>query len=180
MLGRIIATIKTHWVSLRVIGTFLFLITAFFFILTWGPIVDRVDIGAGLAHLAAWMSYWLLRPLSAILGFDMHIMGTIMGSGNFEVDVAPACSGAVPTSIYLSAVLAYPTTWRAKLIGSALGIVSIHMVNLVRVAALFLIGIYFHEAFHDTHVYVAQALVVCVAVALWLYWATRFADAPAH
>jgi hypothetical protein len=29
-------------------------------------------------------------------------------------------------------------------------------------------------------VYVAQALVVCVAVALWLYWATRFADAPAH
>ena len=45
----------------------------------------------------------------------MHIMGTIMGSGNFEVDVAPACSGAVPTSIYLAAVLAYPTTWRAKL-----------------------------------------------------------------
>ena len=46
--------------------------------------------------------------------------------------------------------------------------------------ALFLVGLYFHQIFHDTHVYVAQALVVCVAVALWLYWATRFADAPAH
>jgi exosortase/archaeosortase family protein len=180
MLARIIATIRTHWVSLRVIATFLFLIVAFFFILTWGPIVDRIDIGSGLAHLATWMSYGLLRLLRPLLGFDVHITGTIMGSGNFEVDVAPACSGAVPTSIYLAAVLAYPTTWRAKLIGSALGIVAIHMVNLLRVAALFLIGIYFHEAFHDTHVYVAQALVVCVAVALWLYWATRFADAPAH
>ena len=56
----------------------------------------------------------------------------------------------------------------------------IQAVNVFRVTALFLIGLYMRAVFHDTHVYVAQALVVCVAVALWLYWATRFADAPAH
>ena len=55
-------------------------------------------------------------------------------------------------------------------------VVGLAVVSIV----LFLIGLYFHQFFHDTHVYVAQALVVCVAVALWLYWATRFADAPAH
>jgi exosortase/archaeosortase family protein len=76
-------------------------------------------------------------------------------------------------------VFAYPAGWRPKLIGAALGIAVIHLVNLVRVSALFLIGLYFRQIFHETHVYVAQALVVCVAVALWLYWATRFADAPA-
>jgi exosortase/archaeosortase family protein len=94
--------------------------------------------------------------------------------------VAPACSGAVPTSIYLAAVFAYPTSWRARGIGAVIGVTVIHLVNLLRVSALFLIGLYFHEIFHESHVYVAQALVVCVAVALWLYWATRFADAPAH
>ena len=170
----------SYWVSVRVIGTFLFLIMAFFFVLTWDPILQVVDIGAGLAHLSAWMSYGVLLLLGALGGFPVHKIGTIMGSGAFEVDIAPACSGAVPTSIYLAAVFAYPTSWRARWLGSAIGIGVIQAVNVVRVTALFLIGLYFRQVFHDTHVYVAQALVVCIAVALWLYWATRFADAPAH
>jgi len=170
----------SYWVSVRVIGTFLFLIMAFFFVLTWDPIVRVIDLGAGLAQASAWMSYGVLRLLGALGGFPVIRMGTIMGSGSFEVDIAPACSGAVPTSIYLAAVFAYPTSWRARWLGTAIGIGVIQVVNILRVCALFLIGLYFHQAFHDTHVYVAQALVVCVAVALWLYWATRFADAPAH
>lgn len=170
----------SYWIAVRVIGTFLFLIMAFFFVLTWDPIIKVVDIGAGLAQTSAWMSYGVLRAIGALGGFPIHRMGTIMGSGSFEVDVAPACSGAVPTSIYLAAVFAYPTSWRARWLGTAIGIGVIQLVNIIRVSALFLIGLYFHEIFHDTHVYVAQALVVCVAVALWLYWATRFADAPAH
>jgi exosortase/archaeosortase family protein len=171
----------SYWVSVRVIGTFLFLIVVFFLILTWDPIVKVIDLGTGLAQVSAWMSYQVLRVIAAVVGFPLHHVGsTIMGSGNFEVDVAPACSGAVPTSIYMAAVFAYPTSWRARWLGSLIGIGVIQIVNVVRVTALFLIGLYLREVFHDTHVYVAQALVVCVAVALWLYWATRFADAPAH
>lgn len=168
------------WLAVRVIGTFLLLITVFFFILTYDPILKVVDIGAGLAQLSAFLSYGVLKVIGFFGGFPVHKMHTIMGSGSFEVDVAPACSGAVPTSIYMAAVFAYPSTWRSRLLGAALGIVTIQLVNIVRVSALFLIGLFFHEIFHDTHVYVAQALVVCVAVALWLFWATRYADAPAH
>jgi exosortase/archaeosortase family protein len=111
-------------------------------------------------------------------GFPVRIDGTNLASGDFIVDVSPACSGAVPSMIYLAAVLAYPTDRRAKLVGSALGISVIHLVNLIRVVALFLIGLFAHQYFHDTHVYVAQALVVCIAVATWLFWAGRVADAP--
>ena len=170
----------SYWVSVRVIGTFLFLIMAFFFVLTYDPILKVVDLGAQLAHLSAWMSYGVLRALGLAAGFPVSRMGTIMQSGPFEVDIAPACSGAVPTSIYLAAVYAYPTSWRARWVGTALGVGVIQIVNVFRVSALFLVGLFFHQIFHETHVYVAQALVVCVAVALWLYWATRFADAPAH
>lgn len=168
------------WLAVRVIGTFLLLITVFFFVLTYDPILQVVDIGAGLAQLSAFLSYGVLKVIGFLGGFPVHKMHTIMGSGNFEVDVAPACSGAVPTSIYMAAVFAYPSSWRSRWIGAALGIVAIQIVNIVRVSALFLIGLFFHEIFHDTHVYVAQALVVCVAVALWLFWVTRYADAPAH
>jgi exosortase/archaeosortase family protein len=179
VLGRLVKLFRKHWLSIRVIATFVFLIVAFYFVLDYGPIVDRFDIGGWLARQAAWMSFGILRGLGKVLGYDVWREGTIMGSGDFEVDVAPACSGAVPTSIYLAAVLAYPAGWRPKLIGSALGIAAIHMINLLRVAGLFLIGLYFREVFHETHVYVAQSLVVCFAVALWLFWATKFADAPA-
>jgi len=161
-----------------VIGSFVVLIFFFFFILSWGPIVDRVDVGSALASFSAWLSYGVLHVISVIAGFPLHRDGTIMGSGSFEVDVAPACSGAVPISIYLSAVFAYPATWASRGIGAVLGIGVILVVNVFRVAALFLVGLYFHQLFHDTHVYVAQALVICVAVALWLFWATRYADAP--
>lgn len=164
----------------RVISAFLFLIMAFFFALTWDPIIKVVDLGAVLARLSAWMSYGVVRLFAAIGGFPVHRIGTIMGSGSFEVDVAPACSGAVPTSIYLAAVFAYPTSWRARWLGTAIGIVVIQIVNVVRVSVLFFVGLYFQSIFHETHVYIAQALVVCVAVALWLHWATRYADAPAH
>ncbi len=169
---------RSYSQAIWVVGSFFFLILAFFFLLTWGPIVDRVDVGAGLARFSAWMSYGILQLVSAVAGFPLHKNGTIMGSGAFEVDVAPACSGAVPMSIYLSAVLAYPATWASKWLGAGMGLGVIMVVNIFRVAALFLIGLYYKQVFHETHVYVAQALVICVAVALWLYWATQFADAP--
>src|SRR5258706_493632 len=73
------------WVSARVIGTFLFLIFAFFFILTWDPILKVIDLGAGLAQASAWMSYGVLRGLGALRGFDVQRMGTIMSSGWFFV-----------------------------------------------------------------------------------------------
>ena len=174
--------LKSNALALRVIGTFIGLIFTFFFLLTWEPIVSHVDLGSGMARLAAWMSFGIIKVLGLVLHFNPHrtgTLGTILGAGDFEVDVSPACSGAVPTSIYLAAVFAYPASWRARLIGAFLGFGAIHGVNIIRVVTLFLIGLYRHNLFHDTHVYVAQALVICVAVAVWLYWASRFTDAPA-
>jgi exosortase/archaeosortase family protein len=172
------AFLGPHWITIRVVGTFVTLIGVFFTAMTYEPIVQRVDLAAGLAQISAWMSWAFLRGLGMLAGFPVRIDGTNLASGNFIVDVSPACSGAVPTMIYLSAVLAYPTGRRAKLIGSALGIGIIHLVNLIRVVTLFLVGLFAHQYFHDTHVYVAQALVICIAVATWIFWAGRFADAP--
>jgi exosortase/archaeosortase family protein len=160
------------------VGSFFLLIVVFFSMLTYTPIVERIDIAAGLAHGSAWLSWLLLRGLGLFLGYDVSRNGTILGTPGFEVDVSPACSGAVPSMIYLSAVLAYPASLRSKCIGAGMGLAVINGLNLIRVVALFLIGLYFAQLFHETHVYIAQALVIAVAVATWLYWAGRFANAP--
>jgi exosortase/archaeosortase family protein len=183
MLTKLTEWLRAEQQSLRVVGTFLFLIVAFFFLLSWEPIVKRVDIGSALAHLVAWASYALLKIIGFVVGLDVSLshvrLSTLVaGADPFEVDVTAACSGAVPTSIYLAAVLAYPAGRRAKLIGSAMGIGAIYLINILRVCVLFFVGLYSHQLFHETHVYVAQALVIAAAVALWLYWAGRFAHAP--
>lgn len=178
MFKRLIAFLGLHWLTIRVVGTFVTLIAVFFSLLTYAPIVERVDVGAMLAQVSAWVSWVFLRGLGAVVGFPIRIHGTNLATGDFVVDVSPACSGAVPSMIYLAAVLAYPTNVRAKTIGAGIGVAIIQSVNVIRVVALFLIGLFFNDYFHDTHVYVAQALVVCIAVATWLFWAGRFADAP--
>jgi exosortase/archaeosortase family protein len=180
MLQRLKTLVGPHWVTLRVVVTFVVLITLFFTGLTWGPIVDRFDFSWVLAQVSAWISWLLLRGVGVIVGFPVLIEGTNLASGDFRVDVSPACSGAVPTMIYLSAVFAYPASMRAKLIGAGIGLAIINGANLIRVVALFLIGLFANQYFHDTHVYVAQALVVGIAVATWLFWAGRFTNAPGH
>jgi len=172
--------LAAQWLTIRVVGSFLLLITAFFSVLTYEPILRYVDVGRGLAQLSAWVSWVFLKGLGAVMGFPVRISGTNLGSGEYVVDVSPACSAAVPMMIYMSAVLAFPASRRAKLLGVLIGFGVIYTVNLVRVISLFLIGLFASQYFHDTHVYVAQALVVCIAVATWLFWAGRFADAPGH
>jgi len=180
MFKRLLAYLAAHWLTIRVVGTFIVLITVFFSVLTYDPIVRHIDVAAALAKASAWVSWIFLRGLGALIGFPVGLIGTHIMSGGFAVEVSPACSGAVPSMIYLAAVFAYPTSFRAKMPGAGLGVSIIQSVNLVRVVALFLIGLFFNEYFHDTHVYVAQALVVAIAVATWLFWAGRFADAPGH
>ena len=178
MWTRVGAWLGPHWLTIRVVGTFVTLITVFFTLLTYTPIVAYVDVASVMAQIAAWMSWVVLKGLGAVMGFPVFKAGTNLFSGDFRVDVSPACSGAVPTMIYVAAVFAYPATFRSKLVGAGLGLAIIQSVNLVRVVGLFLIGLFAHQYFHDTHVYVAQALVVAIAVVTWLFWAGRFADAP--
>lgn len=181
MRGRISAFFRESWPAIRVIAVFLIVIAASFAFLTYEPIVSRFDIAWGLAQASAWISGAMLKLVGGVVGFPVGIEGTNLVSGDaFRVDVAPACSGAVPSMIYLAAVLAYPASGRAKLIGAAIGLGVIHGANLLRIVALFLIGLFANEYFHDTHVYIAQALVVALAVATWLFWAGRFANAPGH
>lgn len=178
MWKRLTAFVAQQWVTIRVVVTFIGIIFAFFMATDYAPIADHVNVARWMARVAAWFSGWILMALGSALDFPVQINGTRMGSGDFLVDVTEACSGAVPTAIYLAAVAAYPASWRAKLIGAGIGLGVIHSINVVRVIVLFLIGLFANQYFHDTHVYVAQALVVVIAVATWIYWAGRFADAP--
>lgn len=172
--------LREQWLVLRVVGTFLGVILLVFVATDYAPVADRVNVAAWMAQFATWVSAFFLRLLGPALGFTISVEGTRMSAGGFAVDVTEACSGVVPTAIYSAAVLAYPASWGARGIGLALGVVVIHGLNVLRVIALFLVGLFANSYFHYTHVYFAQAVVIVAAVATWLYWAQRFVHVPSR
>jgi exosortase H (IPTLxxWG-CTERM-specific) len=99
--------------------------------------------------------------------------GTIISNSRFAVNIRNGCNGIEAMLIFLAAVLAFPAPWRSRLTGLALGILAIQLVNLVRVVALFLTGVYFPKLFDTSHTVIWQTVVILSGVLLWIYWANR-------
>ena len=109
-----------------------------------------------------------------LLGTEAWVQGFTIHSSDFSVMVIPACTGLLPTLLFLAAVFAYPCKIKEKALGVAIGIPAIFLINLVRMVSLFYIGLYLPRAFEQVHLLVWQPLMVFAAVALWLLWVGRF------
>jgi archaeosortase B (VPXXXP-CTERM-specific) len=113
------------------------------------------------------------------LGQNTEVVGTTVQSDVFGINVVTACTGMFLIGLFLMAVVAFPTRWRAKLIGSAIGVGGILLVNVVRLVSLYFIGVHWPDILDQVHQLIWQSLLIVVAVALWLLWAGRWAHAHA-
>ena len=112
----------------------------------------------------------LFDPSTSVTGSTISING-------FAAEIVPACTGLFTTSIFLAAVLAYPSSLPRKLQGIALGVLGIMALNWIRIITLLLIGGYYYPAFEFTHLILWRSLVIFGAAVLWLFWIQRFAHA---
>lgn len=149
--------------------TFLLLLGGGFTALSLNQVNDAfvVPFTAQIAKVSGW--------LLDVIGQDIVMRGTQIHSPDFAVDIQNGCNGLETVLIFVSAVLAFPATWRARGIGLGLGVLAIQAVNLVRVVALFLTGVYFPSFFDSSHTVVWQSIVILFGVLLWMFWANRFA-----
>lgn len=139
-----------------------------------------------------WVNDHVIEPFTAgiarvsgavldLIGQDVTMQGTVIRNSRFAVNIRNGCNGVEAMLIFLAAVLAFPASWRSRLLGLGLGILIIQVVNLIRVVALFLTGIYFPKLFDASHTVIWQTLVILSGVLLWIFWANRFAaPAPAE
>jgi exosortase H (IPTLxxWG-CTERM-specific) len=133
-----------------------------------------------------WVNDHVIEPLTAgiakasgitlkLLGQDIEMEGTMILSRRFSVNIENGCNGVEAMLIFCSAVLAFPARWKPRLVGLALGLVAIQIVNLVRVVMLYLTGAYYPSLFDTSHTVVWQTIVILFGVLLWIYWASRYA-----
>jgi exosortase H (IPTLxxWG-CTERM-specific) len=143
------------------------LLVLFYFALAARPVNDAVVVPftAGIARVSG--------ALLGALGEPVQVEGTQIRSPAFAVEIENGCNGLETVLLYVSAVLAFPATWKRRLAGLALGFVAIELFNLVRVATLFWIGAHRPNLFGASHTVVWQTLVVLFGVLLFLAWAAR-------
>jgi len=89
---------------------------------------------------------------------------------SFSVEIIDECTGLLEIIIYLSAVLAFSTTIKNKLVGIAIGIPTIFIFNIIRIFVLLFIGANSKSLFDFMHLYFWQATLILMIGTIWIGW----------
>ena len=96
----------------------------------------------------------------------------------FTFFVVPSCGAIEVMAIFIAAVVAFPTRWRYRFAGLALGVPILYGVNIARLSTLAWIGAYDftpeRKWFNFSHEYVWQGIFIIFVVAVWLAWIELF------
>ncbi len=134
-------------------------------------------------ELTPWAQQWFVVPWTRALAaisagvvkiFDSDVLAqgkVLLSSTNgFAVSIEAGCNGVEATIVLVAAILAFPASWKHKLIGLIVGIVAVQGLNIVRIISLFYLGQWNFNAFEWAHLYVWQALIMLDVMVVWLLW----------
>lgn len=81
------------------------------------------------------------------------------------------CTALFAKGLFCAAAIAYPCTWRARLVGCVVGIVGVAILNVLRISGLVLIAQWVPSFFHFAHLVLMQWFLISCVAPLWLAWA---------
>ncbi len=124
-------------------------------VLPWTALLARV-----CAHLVLWFD-----TTAAAAG--KVLWNTVTG---FGVSIEPGCNGIEACIVLFAAIMAYPASWRHKVIGIVAGFAAVQGVNVLRVISLFYLGQWRTDVFNFAHEYLWQGLIMLDVLVVWLLW----------
>ena len=115
------------------------------------------------------MAVWLMKAA----GMKVSALGSSISSYGFAVDIKYGCNAVYEVLVFTAAIAAYPQPMKDRCIGILFGMAAIYTLNVFRVAALFLTGVFSPFIFKILHEHVAQALFILLMVILWVLWVSK-------
>ena len=111
-------------------------------------------------------TYWIVVPFTDAI----TRVGKTLSYDGFNVIVIGECAGLMEFMIFGAAVMAYPASWKKRLIGALVGIPILFVFNVLRIAGLLFVGRHAAEFFDFAHLYFWQAGTILVICGLWMTW----------
>jgi exosortase H (IPTLxxWG-CTERM-specific) len=140
--------------------TYLILMGIFFLLIGLKPIQDIIDLNGLYTHGVVIVT----SKVFGIIGIPCTYQGSIIRLPSIALDVLLGCNGLEAVMIYSVAVIAFPATWKKKIIGIIAGFLIIQIINIMRIAALAYAGVHFKSVFEYIHIYVAQGMMIAVSL----------------
>lgn len=113
----------------------------------------------------------LSSGLLNIFGMETVSTSGSISNSAFSVNIAKGCDGLEATALFIFAILVFPIAFKRKIPGVLAGVSVLFIVNIFRIAGLFLIGLYWNDAFEFMHLHGGLVLFTIAAIILWIVWA---------
>lgn len=146
--------------------TYIFLMGIFLLLIGLESIKKIVDINGLYTTMIVYLSGLALKPFGIVKG----IRGSVISLQGVALDVRFGCNGLEAFLIYTVAILSFPAGITKKIIGITGGFVVLQALNIMRIAGLGLSGIYLKQYFYYIHIYVAQGIMIALALMCFLLW----------
>ena len=131
------------------------------------PINDSVI--TPFTGILASVSSYLMQLFDSDVASDGVIIKSIMNPAN-AIQIVAGCNGVEAVIILFAAIFAFPSKFKHKLLGFAIGFFGIQILNLVRIISLYYLLQWDKNWFEWFHLYLWQALIILDALVLWLLW----------
>jgi exosortase family protein XrtF len=106
---------------------------------------------------------------------DLQVLGI---DGSNGVWIGSNCNAIKLFALFAVFVIAYPGNQKKKLWFIPLGILAIHVLNILRVVALAIIANYDYTWLDFNHTYTFTIIVYAFIFLLWMLWVNRYAGQP--
>lgn len=105
-----------------------------------------------------------------------HVVLYLTGGNNRGIWIGDACNGFKLFSIFSIFIIAFPGNWKKKLWYIPMGLIIIHLANVIRVMSLVLINNYYPRFLDFNHLYTFTIFVYSIIFLLWYIWAKKYAS----
>ncbi len=142
------------------------LMGAFFVLIGFKPVQNVIDLN-GIYTTGVVIA---TSKILGIVNIPCAYQGSVISLPSIALDIKFGCNGLEAVMIYSVAVIAFPSSWRKKMLGILAGFFVIQAVNVLRIAGLAYSGSHFRRIFDYIHIYVAQGMMIAVSLGVFFFY----------
>jgi len=153
----------------RFILLYIFYMILAFILVDYEPIRQALMLDAYYTGVVVHISTWLIQ----LIGIDVTAQGAFLYLKSAIMEVKFGCNGLEAILLYVAAVLAFPATWKERLIGIIVGSTVLQVLNIIRIAILAWVLEYQRDIFPIMHEYITQSIMIALAFIIFIIYLQR-------
>jgi len=155
------------------------IITVFFHFLWWNGLKSFLLNFMGFQQLELFLAHQVFLPaawvVENILQYPIKTVGNaLFFENNGYVEVVGSCSGLKQFYQWTILILLFPGPWKKKLWFIPMGLLVIHIVNILRIVILSVVTVHWPDQWDFIHLWVLRPFFYVVIFALWMIWEEKF------